>query len=140
MRSAHFRLLMYLKSTTNTLSFQAAECRLVYETKPICDKEPVEEFERETGAASAPELEEPRELEWMLAYTGAEAETSTEIRDVISATQYQVPGNDNNDHVIEIIRVKKLILNLTKRLYLKLFLTFAVSSACPRSRAALCPW
>ena len=58
-------------------------------TKPICDKESgkeahAQEVTEETGAAPA----EPRELVWRLAYAGAE--TSTEIRDLSPATQYQV--------------------------------------------------
>ena len=62
----------------------------VTKTKPICDKESgkeavhAQEVSQETGAAPA----EPRELEWRLAYAGSE--TSTEIRDLSPATQYQV--------------------------------------------------
>ena len=57
-------------------------------TKPICDKESgkeahAQEVTEETGAPA-----EPRELVWRLAYSGAE--TSTEIRDLSPATQYQV--------------------------------------------------
>ena len=58
-------------------------------TKPICDKESgkeaahAQEVTEEPGAPA-----EPRELVWRLAYSGAE--TSTEIRDLSPATQYQV--------------------------------------------------
>ena len=57
-------------------------------TKPICDndnesgKEAQEIYQEEAAPA------EPRELEWRLAYSGSE--TSTEIRDLAPATQYQL--------------------------------------------------
>ena len=56
-------------------------------TKPICDKESGKELSQEAGAAPE-EVKEPKELEWRLAYAGSE--TSTEIRHLAPATQYQV--------------------------------------------------
>ena len=56
-------------------------------TKPICDKESGKEMSQEAGAAPE-EAKEPKELEWRLAYAGSE--TSTEIRHLAPATQYQV--------------------------------------------------
>ena len=60
-------------------------------TKSICDKESgkraQEEMSQEAGAAPE-EAKEPKELEWRLAYAGSE--TSTEIRHLAPATQYQV--------------------------------------------------
>ena len=57
-------------------------------TKPICDNESGKEsaavVKQEPEAAPV----EAKELEWRLAYSGAE--TSTEIRDLAPATQYQV--------------------------------------------------
>ena len=56
-------------------------------TKPICDNESGKES---AVVAKEPEAApvEAKELEWRLAYSGAE--TSTEIRDLAPATQYQV--------------------------------------------------
>ena len=56
-------------------------------TKPICDKESGKEMSQGAGAAPE-EAKEPKELEWRLAYAGSE--TSTEIRHLAPATQYQV--------------------------------------------------
>ena len=57
-------------------------------TKPICDNESGKEsaavVKQEPEAAPV----EAKELEWRLAYSGPE--TSTEIRDLAPATQYQV--------------------------------------------------
>ena len=60
-------------------------------TKLICDKESgkgeLQEMTQEAGDTPA-EPKEPKELEWRLAYAGSE--TSTEVRHLAPATQYQV--------------------------------------------------
>ena len=57
-------------------------------TKLICDKESGKGELQEMTQEAPAEPKEPKELEWRLAYAGSES--STEVRHLAPATQYQV--------------------------------------------------